>query len=293
MVCFQSLFVLFLLLQAVSSNDNCSSWPTGLSSIRECCLFPKKHESHTEFSCQKICLSKLEDKDIFKQTNSEGTKIFRSCLEECYLKNMTSAEGNGKFDKKSARNIYLHTGSYMVNEEWRHVIEAATDKCELGSTASLSENLAIFFDCMENYFSDNCIEFKPSESCSKVKYYAKKCKSFKQNCIFAPEYIDACCDHPVLFTTKIIQKCWKNCDVTEYFISLKDDCVSKCLQDETNLRSEDDKFNSEVIKKLLSENSNKTVDWSKEIEHSVEKCAAKGKWDFQVGFANLLQVMVH
>jgi hypothetical protein len=276
MVRLSSCFGLILLLQAVASDDDCSSWPSELKSIRECCLTPKKYESNTEFSCEKTCLSKLEDKDIFKQSNSEGAKVFKTCMEECYLMKTTSPEG--KIDKKSLRNVYLHTGSYMVSDEWRQVINAAGDKCELGSTDSLSENLAVYFICMENYFADNCIEFEKSESCRKVKAYAMKCKGFKQTCTKAPANVIGCCDNPYFYTDESELKCWNICQNSGYFVSLQVNCFYKCLQNETNLYPEGSKFDFEAVKKLLIENSNKTVDWSQEIEDSAKTCAVKGNF---------------
>jgi hypothetical protein len=231
----------------------------------------------TEFSCEMECKVSLKLGDLFKQSSAGEVEKFRTCMEECFSKATNLLDQDKKLNKSAT--VHLYAMGYETNR-WNQLILNASENCELGTSESLNENLAIYFQCLEKYLVDNCFEFHTHHGCSEVMMFHKKCRNVKPDCSIMPQdigLIDHCCDFPPLFTGELINRCTKDCRKKEYFVTFESMCTLICIHEQTKIVS-DGKINLEVAKKLLMKNANATVDWSKEIDATVESCSKLGEF---------------
>lgn len=257
------------------SEAGCDTWPSNLLPLKECCQVPYRLSCPWELGCSKICSDENVGLNISTfSINEEQVDKLRTCIEECFIKFPNAlVNSEKKINKTIAARLYIHKNT-LANVDWRSQIIEATEKCELGSSNSLSANLGQYFYCVDEHLVKNCKEFKRHEGCGEVEDHYKKCNQIQPNCSFWPMDIlnpKLCCDAPVLLNEKIIDGCYEKCEETEYFKQLEAFCIHECIFAETKIRV-DDKYDFEVIKKVINENANKSIDWTTAIDKAVEIC---------------------
>lgn len=259
----------------IKSEADCGTWPSNLLSLKKCCGIPLRFICPWERGCNNICAEENSSFSIanFSVTEEQVDK-FRTCIEECFIKFPNALVNSEKqINKTTALRLYF--SKIAVTAGWKSQIVAAIEKCEMGSSNSLSANLGQFFYCIDEHLVQNCIDFKRHiTGCEDVEDYYKKCNKIQPNCSQWPIDIwnpKLCCDVPQLFNEKIIMDCYEKCDETVYFKQLEAFCIHECIFDKTKIRV-DEKYDFEMIKKVINENANKSVDWTTSIDKAVEIC---------------------
>lgn len=159
------------------------------------------------------------------------------------------------------------------------VIDKTVDSCEFQEADSLTQSLAIFYECVNHKLADNCVEFVNTRECDKVEEYFETCKDIQPDCDSWPESLpnpEVCCKTVRLFNRELIQNCKKICAMKELYIPLQLNCTHRCLFNDSKVRV-DGKFDFNVVKSLLMKNSKNNLNWEKPIENAVEKCEKKLK----------------
>lgn len=270
--------LLAIVFVAAESEDSCEPWPSELKSLKECCTLPVRLMCPSEVSCAKECSEENVGVKLDDQSASvEDVDKMRKCIEDCFIKLSYLMENKTtKINKKMARKLY-HSNHPFI-ETWIESVENSVEKCELGSSESFSTNLAEFFNCVDVNLIKRCDHVQYHiEGCEKVEEHLQKCRNIQPNCtewpvlLFKPKH--CCIDPPPLLNDDLVKKCYENCDAIEYFRQFAGQCVHKCLYEETKITTaEDSKFDFEIVKKLLVENSNKTVDWTSAIDFASQEC---------------------
>lgn len=163
--------------------------------------------------------------------------------------------------------------NYADDQSQTTVIEA-TKNCEFVPTGNLSLDLATFYVCINNYLTNNCLNFRIYEpGCDLVEEHLIKCGKIPINCSHWPEGggEDLCCNSPKVIKDEIQEICARNCEQKEYFHKLLQKCFFDCIVRETKVII-NDKIDVETVKKVLISNANNSAEWEKPIEAAVDKC---------------------
>lgn len=282
MMCKVAFLVTSLLVaRSFYCDDSCEPWPKQSKSLKDCCNIPKRHMLATEFNCNVLCEELHPHSDLFSQSISgdEVSKL-RTCMEECFLRQSGIVDSDKKINKETVKMFYNHHGTYG-EVDWTKEVKESLEKCELGSKESLSENLADYFICIEDFLANNCVDFLSyDEGCASLEEHYHKCKNRHQNCTMWPSFAHdpwTCCDPPSVisnFSEALVPDCFGKCEATEYFMMLYYQCIMKCADDEIAKVVGDEKggIDFELVKKTMVENSNKAADWTNVIEKSVKYC---------------------
>lgn len=244
----------------------CDPWPENLKPVRDCCNIPHNSNSilmsHCFFKCH---------------TNGTDGNEQNDCAARCYANATLLINDDGKLNKNVAKRIY---GNSAYNEQrWMKLINDSVDECEYNESGVLAENLAKFFECINENLENNCVDFVNSQECDKVQEHFEKCHNFEPDCKHWPQTLinpEVCCITPRLFSQQQILSCRRKCLVKELFLQRQIKCVDNCLFNDTKVK-ENGRFDFAVIHKLLIENSKSQPDWEKSIENAVEKCEKKMK----------------
>lgn len=239
------------------SNVSCEVWPSSLKPLRECCEIPDHVSIYAQSSCQSKC--------SMTEKNLRDT-----CIINCYVR-QTGLLKHESVDKATVKKMY-ETNSYDSN--WRKIINASVDKCEFVSNASLTENLALFFNCVEDLMAESCVRFIESEECDKVQDHFEKCRNVHPNCTEWPIGLlqpSGCCKFPILFA-ECSSKCKQSCQKKEIFAQKRLDCEHNCTISASELITVNRSLDFAIAKKMLIENSNNSEEWKKPIDHAVESC---------------------
>lgn len=209
-------------------------------------------------------------------TNETSEDEQNECAAHCYS-NVTLLIADGKFNKNIAKRIYGNNAFHELR--WTKLINESVDSCDFNETGSLAGSLAIFFECINLNLENNCASFVNSLECDKVQEHFEKCNKIEPDCNHWPQTLinpEVCCITPRLFNQHQIFSCRRKCSAKELFLQRQIKCVDNCLYNETNVKV-DGKFNFEVVKKFLLENSKKQPKWETAINDAVEKCEKKIK----------------
>lgn len=165
------------------------------------------------------------------------------------------------------------TGNQFVLKMPMELIEDAVDKCEYDeSTSNVGENLARFYDCVEEILRENCHFFNPEYKCIPVAEYFENCKNVT-TCEAWPTFMPssmACCDIPLIIPVGVYSECHSKCS-KKFFTKMKAfECIENCTVYDTKLIVEG-VYDYEVAKKLLVESANDEK-WNVAIEKSIETC---------------------
>lgn len=158
--------------------------------------------------------------------------------------------------------------------DWVKIIGEGVEKCEYDSTGTLSQNLAKFYSCVNEYLAENCVSFVQSPECDATEQFFEQCKNIQPNCTAWPMVLghpESCCKTPLLVSEELSSKCSHTCRRKEFFLVKQIECLTNCTYMETGLRNEG-KVDFEVVKKMLLESSNKTEAWEKPIEEAIQIC---------------------
>lgn len=196
------------------------------------------------------------------------------CAARCFA-NVTLLMTDGKLHKNIAKRIYGNNAYY--EQRWMKLINESVDRCEYDESGVLAENLAKFFECINEHLENNCASFVNSLECDKVQEHFEKCHNLEPDCENWPQSLinpEVCCITPRLFSQHQIFLCRRKCSAKELFLQRQFKCIDNCLYNETGVKVEG-KFDFEVIKKFLLENSKSQPEWEKSIEDAAEKCEKK------------------
>lgn len=238
--------------------SDCHPWPSHLKSIRECCSIP----SHYNGLTQNICISKCSMKHGEARTDCELV---------CYV-NQTALIQDEKINKLVVQRIYENNAFH--ERRWSNIINDGIQKCEYVATGSLMGDLMKFYNCVNDYLSENCIIFMQTNECDATEEHFLKCKNIEPNCSAWPIHQmrpDACCKTFPLISEALTAKCRRDCQRKELFYNRQHECVHNCTHIETGMIV-DKKIDFEVVKKMLIESSKHSLEWEKPIEIAVENC---------------------
>lgn len=247
--------LLFVLAEDETSECN----PSSLKPVRDCCNIPH----HSNDLLQNVCYTRCALKSI---------DVRSDCAVDCYV-NMTGLIRDGSINKSAAKRIYENNAYH--DRVWLKLIGDGVDKCNFESTESLTENLIKFYNCVDDFLSENCVSFIQTSECDKVEEHFETCKNIQPDCSVWPKHLmnpAICCQTPSLFSETLNSKCRTECHRKQFLLTKQIECLNNCTYIETGLKAEG-KFNFEVVKKMLIESSgNKSEIWEKPIENAVNVC---------------------
>lgn len=247
------------LSETTAAASSCQPWPSHLKTVRDCCNIP----SHSNALTQNICASKCNLKHGESRVECE---LF------CYV-NQTALIQDEKINKEAVQRIYENNAFH--ERRWGIFIqEAIREKCEYVATGSLLADLMKFYNCVDDHLSENCVSFMQTNDCDASEEYFMKCKNIEPNCTDWPVHQrrpDSCCKTFALFPQALQSKCRHECQRKELFLHRVQECVHNCTHLETGLIA-DEKIDFEVVKKMLIESSQHSLEWEKPIEIAVENC---------------------
>lgn len=253
----KEILVLIFALTAVLADSSCEL-PEGMKTMRECCNIPKHSNSMLQSMCTTTCQSKSHE-------------LRHECAVECYV-NMTNLIKDETINKATAIRIY--ESNVFHDAAWSKVIREGVDKCTYDSTGTLEHNLLKFYNCVDDFLSENCVQSLPTIECQPTEEFYENCKNIQPNCTVWPQTLmhpESCCKIPQTLSTELTSKCHVECQRKELFMQRQMDCTRNCTYLESGLIV-DGKVNFIVLKKMLSENSKNADIWEKPIETAVEIC---------------------
>lgn len=277
--------ILLSVIGKLQCEKSCEFLSTDLKNLKKCCKLPLRYQTSAENSCNKLCEELHPSQDFFSQSE-DNVSIVKSCLEKCVIKQSLLLDKKNKIDVKKLALVYekVFKVPYFF-KSWTEEISKAFQECEFGSAKSFSKNLAQYIICIEDFLVNNCVEFLGlDETCRSVEKRFRKCKSIKQDCTRWPihtPFLERCCQVLYLTTEKQFDDCYVSCQSTEYFQSFLFKCYIACTNHEIAKVISDKKdpvgIDYELAKRILIENSNKSVDWTNVIENSVKNCESEAK----------------
>ena len=253
----EQLLILICALAVVVAEQTCEL-PAGFKSMRECCNLP----SRSNFVLQNIC---------FNNCNTRETEMQNECAVECYT-NMTNLIKDGTMNKAAAIRIYEN--NIFHDLAWSKLIREGVDNCNYDSSGSLEHNIVKFYNCVDDFLAENCINLKQIESCEATEEFHEKCRKFEVNCTAWPHSVNSpedCCKSPQLVSNQMLSKCQIGCQRKEFLINRQTQCVYNCTYLETGL-IDGNKVNFVVAKKMLMENTKNSESWESSIDKAVESC---------------------
>lgn len=193
------------------------------------------------------------------------------CGASCFV-NVTGIYYENYLNRERVKNLMI--GPSMVSTKWIRVIENAIDTCRFEDRGSIHDRLARFFGCVNDFMTDNCVQFIQSSECEKTQELYEQCHRIKPICEHWPfgyGTLDSCCKIPTLFSQQLRMKCHHECTYSELFLQRQAKCDEVCRYDDTKLRIEN-RFNFDAIRDMLIQSSGNNTNWRSPIEHAVEKC---------------------
>jgi hypothetical protein len=253
----KGIFIVACVLTQVYADSSCEL-PTGMKLMRECCNIP----NHSNPMLQNMCATKCLEK---------SRELQNECAVECYV-NMTSLIKDGTINKASAIRIYENNAFY--NPDWYKTVHEGVRKCNYDSSGSLEHNLLKFYNCVDDFLSENCVSIMQTKECEPTEEFYENCKNIQPNCTEWPRNLNGpepCCKMPNLLSNELTSKCNVECQRKELFFQRQTECKYNCTYLESGLLL-DGKVNFVVVKKMLTDNAINGELWEKSIENAVETC---------------------
>lgn len=215
---------------------------------------------------------------FFKCNSNETTLDEQNeCASKCYSNYTLLISADGTINKNVVKRIY--NTNALFEERWMSIINASVSECDFEKSEALSQSLAKFYECVNLRLENNCVSFVNTLECDGVQEYYERCNNIRYDCDSWPEdmiFPISCCKTPQLFTKQLTYSCRRKCLAEEFFIPRQVKCIEYCLLNETNIKT-DGKFNIDVVKNLLIENTRTKPSWQKGIEDATTKCDKKMK----------------
>lgn len=259
---------------AENHTENCTSWPSGLKTLAECCVIPH----HSDYNAEEGC-----ERDCYGQKDYKGGIL--KCVLDCYIGKGTLLMRYGKISTTTVARLYERESYYLdgSSEKWKEIIAAGVTSCHFESNGTLKENLAKYFNCIDDYLTENCIQFKNTEECFKVYNHVEDCKSPLTDCSKWPENLTFsanCCNMPHVFEN-ISSNCFSSCAKKELLPIPQNNCAKLCDSLETGLLTSDGILNVDKLRKNLQESERFSEKWNKQTDDAIETCKTEVKgWSF-------------
>lgn len=245
----------------------CYSWPAELKTLRECCVLPEAVNFWTVKGCRQTC-------------SAQGFLAGMNCVVDCFV-GKTGILQDGVFNKTVAAGLYK-----TYYNQWERIIKDGANQCNYNPSGQLEGNLARYFDCVDDYLSQNCVHFVESRECEAVQERFDTCDYTPQNCdkwptnLFLPAF---CCEIPKIYP-EATPKCKSQCSKTELFYFKRKQCEKACTQRETGLVTESGTINFTLAETLLTQNLNKTDQekWTSTVKYAIAKCEAELEGNLKV-----------
>lgn len=242
----------------------CHPYPANLSSLEDCCSHPVLFNDDLLGTCEFLC----EDE---KESEHDP-----DCPYKCLLKNNGIVK-NGTVNETAMEWTLDKFG--LANPDWKAITKEALELCKLfyNESDSVKEDFEAFERCMNEHYQGRCIEFNEPKECEAVEAFMLKCQNIKHDCNTWPKWIvklpETCCpNRPELFNADFKGQADKYCGKQDIISNAGQmQCRATFLLNSTGVKSSG-KYDFAVIKKLLTENSNKNAKWTAGIEKTVHKC---------------------
>lgn len=165
-------------------------------------------------------------------------------------------------------------------DEWTEVIESAFKNARFlqlyENFANISFHLNSFYSSIDGYLKAHCPlnAIEDTDECHEVEQQYEKCLSFAPNCTAWPTRLmmpEFCCKYPELFSSLVKDECRSDCNQMSSQRE-RAECFYECIYNSTGIRSDDGKYDFEVVKNILNENSSNDYKWRPSIDISVETC---------------------
>lgn len=259
---------------AENHTENCTSWPSNLKTLAECCVIPHHSDFYVEVGCERDCY---------------GIKDYKGgilkCVLDCYVGKGTLLMRYGKISTTTVARLYERE-SYDLDgnsKKWKKVIAAGVTSCHFESNETLKENLAKYFNCIDEYLTENCVQFKSTYECFKVYSHVENCKSPQADCTRWPEnltFSPNCCKMPQIFED-ISSNCTSSCAKKELLPISQNNCGKFCDSLETGLLTARGNINFDKVRKNLQESEEFSEKWTQQVDDAVDSCKIEVKgWSF-------------
>jgi hypothetical protein len=230
--------------------------PDGIKPLRECCARPGRRDRDTQDECREMCESK-------KNSTNE-------CQLDCYI-NKTHLIKNGTIDKSAAFSIFHLTQEYPYFKFYQE----GTDKCKFESEGSLEQRLVKFYNCIDNFVVENCLEFDYTDECRITEEFYDKCKLKNENynCSNWLQRLQPthCCETPQLIFGNLSTRCRFECSKKKFSREKLFKCHENCVYFESGI-IHDGKISYDAVKQILANSTLKPDLWKPVIEKGVEDC---------------------
>lgn len=244
-----------------NQSENCSSWPSDLKSLAECCDIPYHNDNYMEQLCEEGCTAHKDFKGDHKK-----------CVLECYVTEGTELLRSGKFNKACAASLYKkgdNTGGL-----WTKIIEAGVSSCSYESNGTLKEKLTKYFGCVDDYLTAKCIRLKSTDECFKVFNHVEECSPSSLDCSKWPEnlfYSSACCKMPQVLED-ISSTCDASCAKKEISHFPLYNCRRLCDSIETGLLKSDGSINFDKASENLQKSELFSEKWEQPVMDAIDEC---------------------
>lgn len=250
---------------AASTTENCTTWPSDLKSLAECCDIPDSIAYNIEVLCEEGCAARK---------NYKGGHM--KCVLDCYVGEGTELMKNGRLNTATAAALY-ESNDY-TRGSWKKAIELGVVSCHFESNGTLKESLAKYFDCVDEYLTERCIQFKSDDECFKVFNHVEDCKS-QVDCSKWPEnltFSSNCCKMPFL-SSDISSTCASRCAKKELLPIPQNNCGRLCDSMETDLMTSDGNINFKKVLEAMQKSEDYSEKWKQPIDNAIESCKAEVK----------------
>lgn len=260
------------------AQSDCETFLANKTALQACCLLPENIDVLIQQNCYKSCSS------------SAPRDQLDSCALECYL-SVTGLYDKQVFSKPVAKRIY-NFNSQNIN--WIKLIEEAVDRCDFVPGDSVEQSVLKFYNCADDYLTENCASFLQNPNCDSVEEKFESCRAKAYDCtkwpcgLVSPE---ACCESPRIQTLEMIEKCALQCQRKEILIRKKAKCNFNCTLVDTGIVVEG-KVNFANIKKVLVENANKP-EWEKPIESAMATCEGRYRGEHRTFEVIIVRIYIH
>lgn len=256
--------------------SDCETFLANKTAIQKCCAIPESSDVPTQTNCYSSCSTAPRDK-------------FDKCLMECYLSVTRILDIDHRIlNKEVVKKIY-NANAHNIN--WLKIIDEGVERCNFVSAEDIDQSLLKFYNCVNDYLTENCASFFENPFCTDVEEQFENCKPKTYDCTKWPCGMaspEICCDTPQILTDEIRQKCDIACQRKEFLLIRRIDCNFNCTFIETGVVV-GEKINFENVKKMLVEHSNKP-EWEKLIESATSKC--EGRYRGKI-LLNSLALKIH
>ena len=187
-----------------SINYDCSTSPSHLQNLRNCCNMP----NFIDRKLENICFEKCKGKNT-------------NCTIDCYFKD-SKILFEEILNQAIKRSSLLSKSPFYV-----YSIYQAIENCQLKEDRSSRQSFINFFDCLYDLIALDCNDFVEIPECKIVKQQFEYCKI---NCSVMPLWIPCC--QPKLLSEDITSKCRQKPKLCAYELSIQYE--SKCIIDIKN-----------------------------------------------------------